>query len=188
MSAAQYAHRRTIGHLVFWPIILAMAFFVFGLPYFVQDKVNSSSDIAKFVIQTISGNWSPDGFKSGWYEYYFGVSAAAAILLNNGAVFAIWWFAWNFFNNRRKVMEIAQAVDYRDGMVLATIKAAFATATGFTDEQKQNAINLVRTGYLKGTKDWATDYLPNAVGETEADRLKSVIVSGTAERTASPQP
>lgn len=123
---------------------------------------------AKFWLQTIAGNWSPDSFapfihsnpnearetgksESGLSEgdrYWFSFSAVVAILLNNGTILVIFGLIWRLIITWRNVMKmnLRQAFVSRDQMIKQALADNFAGDKDVKDK--------IEKAFRTGQADW----------------------------------
>jgi hypothetical protein len=149
---------------------------VFAL--FILFAVAGESKWTTFWLQVLTGNWSPE-HPDTVDRWQFSFSILLAIAINWTPLLGAFGIVYGFLKpaiaeERRKLMNLAQAMKNRDAILLATIGAAFQQ-TPFNEEQRIGLIKLVRDAFQKGALEWDQKYLEMAVGSAEAERIKDVF-------------
>lgn len=107
-----------------------------ALPLFLAVFELLNLEAVSFWLQTLAGNW-PGKNEVGIRGYWFAVSAVLAVLLNNGVIFIVLLFVWNWGRSwRRDAMLMSRVVAVRD----QAMKQELITAFG-DDENTIDKIN-----------------------------------------------
>jgi hypothetical protein len=143
-------------------IFVTVAWLIFGLPWVLGDTFDLTGQGWRFWLQTLAGNWSPDGFPpfsdqgatperstpvlSNPQRYWFVFSATVAVLLNNATIIIIIGLIWRLITELRTVMNLRQAFATKDQMIQQ------ALIDEFSDDEE--TLSKIQRAFEKGEARW----------------------------------
>lgn len=148
-------------------VLLVLAALFLGIPGLFADRLTAEAKGLRFLLQTLAGNW-PATDDAGLGPFWFMASAVLAVVLNNGLIWVVVLFVWNWGRRwRARAVKMMHAVAVRDQAMkqalierfgddaetIARINAAFGDAQArwpdelramFGDEAAAVALDLMQ--------------------------------------------